>query len=135
MAKKSSSMGLLYLVGMALVVIGFFLPMFKAGPVKPNGWDFLNFKDFGFVTIGGLLILIGAVMGLILNFIKAKNGKMLKLIAIVLSIVGGVVLIIGFNDNALYRAIAKGFIKHAFVGFYVVLVGWIAALVGYFSSK
>ena len=63
MAKKKSSNGMFYLFGMALVVIGFFLPMFKAGPLEPNGWDFLNFKEFGFVTIGGLLILIGAVLG------------------------------------------------------------------------
>lgn len=135
MAKKSSSMSLLYLIGMALVVIGFFCPMFKAGLLEPNGWDFLNFKDFGFVTIGGLLILIGAVLGVVLSLVKVKNAKTLKLVALIVSIVGGVVLILGFNDNGLYRAIAKGFIKHAYIGFYVVLAGWIAALVGYLTNK
>ncbi len=133
MAKKKSSTGMLYLIGMALVVIGFFLPMFKGALGSPNGWDFLNFKDFGFVTIGGLLILVGAVLGVLvgLNVIK---GSSLKLIALVVSIVGGVVLFIGFNDNKLYQFIAKGFLKHAYIGFYVVLAGWVAALVGYFSK-
>ena len=133
MAKKKSSNGMLYLIGMALVVIGFFLPMFKAGPLEPNGWDFLNFKEFGFVTIGGLLILIGAVLG-VLAALNVVKGKSLKLIALVVSIVGGVVLFIGFNDNRLYQVIAKGFLKHAYIGFYVVLAGWVAGLIGTFSK-
>ena len=75
MAKKKKSMGMLYLIGMILVVVGFFLPMFKAGPLEPNGLDFLDFDNFGFVTIGGLLIIIGAVLGVVLNFVNAKNKK------------------------------------------------------------
>ena len=55
MAKKGKAniLGYLYLVGLALVVIGFFCPMFKAGPLEPNGWDFLNFENFGLKKIHG----------------------------------------------------------------------------------
>mgnify|MGYP003391833282 CR=1 FL=1 len=101
----------------------------------PNGLDFLDFDNFGFVTIGGLLIIIGAVLGVVLNFINAKNKKMLQLVALILSIAGGVVLFIGFNDNVIYKTIAKGFIKHAYMGFYVVLAGWVVGVVGYLTGK
>ena len=101
--KKKMSTGMLYLIGMALVVVGFFCPMFKAGPIEPNGLDFLNFDNFGFVTIGGLLILVGAAAGVVLNFLNVKNRKTLQLVALVASIAGGVILVIGFNDNAIYK--------------------------------
>lgn len=121
--EKKMSTGMLYLIGMALVVVGFFLPMFKAAPIEPNGLAFLNFDNFGFVTIGGLLILVGAAAGVILNFLNVKNKKLLQLVALVASIAGGVILVIGFNDNTLYKAIAKGFLKYVYIGFYVVLAG------------
>ena len=135
MAKKSSVMSYLYLIGLALVVVGFLCPMFKGGLAEPNGFDFLNFEDFGFVTIGGLFIFIGAIAGVVLNFVKIKNAKMLKLVSLIVSIAGGVILVIGFNDNVVYKFLAKGLLKHAYIGFYVVIVGWIVALLGHFSSK
>ncbi|MBQ7882288.1 MAG: hypothetical protein IJ312_06215 [Treponema sp.] len=135
MAKKSSVMSYLYLIGLALVVVGFLCPMFKGSLTDLNGFDFLNFEDFGFVTIGGLLIFIGAIAGVVLNFVKIKNAKMLKLVSLIVSIAGGVILVIGFNDNGLYKFLAKGLLKHAYIGFYVVIVGWIVALLGHFSSK
>lgn len=133
MAKKKSSNGMLYLIGMALVVIGFFLPMFKGPLGSFNGWDFLNFKEFGFVTIGGLLVLVGAALG-VLAGLDIVKGKSLKLIALLISIAGGIVLFIGFNDNRIYQFIAKNIIKHAYIGFYVVLAGWVAGLIGTFSK-
>ena len=133
--EKKMSTGMLYLIGMALVMVGFFLPMFKAAPIEPNGLAFLNFDNFGFVTIGGLLILVGAAAGVILNFLDVKNKKLLQLVALVASIAGGVILVIGFNDNTLYKVIAKGFLKHVYIGFYVVLAGWVAGLVGYLTEK
>lgn len=135
MAKKKSSMSLIYLIGMALIAIGFFCPMFKAGPIEPNGFDFLNFENFGFVTIGGLLLIVGAALGLILCFLKVKNAGTLKLIALILSIAGGVVLIIGFNDNAIYKVIAKGLLKHAYIGFYLVVAGWVTGIIGFLTKK
>jgi len=135
MAKKSSVMSYLYLIGLALVVVGFLCPMFKSSLADLNGFDFLNFEDFGFVTIGGLFIFIGAIAGVVLNFVKIKNAKMLKLVSLIVSIAGGVILVIGFNDNGVYKFLAKGLLNHAYIGFYVVIVGWIVALLGHFSSK
>ena len=60
---------------------------------------------------------------------------MLQLVALIVSIAGGVVLFIGFNDNVIYKAIAKGFLKHAYMGFYVVLAGWVVSVVGYLTGK
>ena len=60
---KKSSLPLIYLVGMALVVIGFFCPMFKGlFGSSANGFDFIkNAKEGGFVAIGSILIIVGAV--------------------------------------------------------------------------
>lgn len=136
MAKKGKAniLGYLYLVGLALVVIGFFCPMFKAGPLEPNGWDFLNFENFGFITVGGLLILAGAAAGIIFSFVGGKNSDLLKLVCLIVSIVGGIVLVIGFNDNKLYAAIGKEILKYAYVGFYLVVCGWVVALIGHFTK-
>ncbi len=135
MAKNKFFMEMIYLIGMASVVLGFFMPMFKAGPFEPNGLDFLDFDNFGFVTIGGLLILVGALLGVVVNFLIIKSKPMLQLVALLVSIAGGVVLVIGFNDNVIYKAIAKGFLKHAAIGFYVVLAGWVLGAVGYLTRK
>ena len=56
-------------------------------------------------------------------------------IALLVSIIGGIILVIGFSQNRIYAFIGKGFIKHAAVGFYLVLAGWIAGIIGYLSSK
>ena len=45
MEKKNSIVSNLYLIGMALVVIGFILPMFKVLGQTPNGFKFINFKN------------------------------------------------------------------------------------------
>ncbi|MBQ0040257.1 MAG: hypothetical protein KBS64_07520 [Treponema sp.] len=130
---KKNVVSSLYLIGMALVVIGFILPMFKSALGSSNGFDFINFKKFGFSTIGSLLILAGGVAGVILNFVKGVS-KQAKLIALAVSILGFIVLVIGFNDNALTKAIGKGFLKHAYIGFYCVVVGWVAAIAGYLKA-
>ena len=137
--KKGNVISYLYLIGMAITTIGFCCPMFKGLLGSPNGFDFINFKEFGFVTIGSLLIIIGAVLGLAYALlpmlgVKLPSTDTVKLVAIIVSIVGGIVLIIGFQDNAIYKAIAKGLLKHATFGFYMVVVGWILALVGKFSK-
>ena len=38
--EKKMSTGMLYLIGMALVMVGFFLPMFKAVLLNPMDWPF-----------------------------------------------------------------------------------------------
>ncbi len=137
MAKKSKKISLLYLIGTALVVIGFCIPMFKGKILggTSNGFDFINLDNFGFVTIGALLIFIGAVAGLIFSFNFIRQADLVKLIALVASIVGGVVLVIGFNQDKIYQTIAKGFLKTAYVGFYMIIAGWIISLIGYITKK
>ena len=134
MAKKSS-LGILYLVGMALIVLGFCLPMFSGMGINPNGFKFINFKNSGFVSIGALFIIIGGIAGFVSCFVKMKNVNFIKMIALLVSIIGGIILVIGFSQNRIYAFIGKGFIKHAAVGFYLVLAGWIAGIIGYLSSK
>ncbi len=139
MAKKNN-LPLIYCLGMALAVVGFCVPMFKAsfgflGSSYANGFNFINFDRSSFVTIGALFIFIGAVAGVVLSFLSVKNGDLLRLLAVVVSIVGGIILIIGFTQNKAYATIGKGFLKHAFVGFYLVVVGWVLALVGWVTKK
>lgn len=129
MAKKTGGISIVYLMGMLAVVVGFCLPMFK-GMGNPNGFKFINFDNVGFLTIGALLVFIGGVCGVLLNLVYVGHNKTLRLLALILSIVGGVVLFIGFNDNAIYRWIGKGFLKHAYYGFYIIVCGWILAIVG-----
>ena len=134
MEKKNSIMSNLYLIGMALVVIGFILPMFKVLGQTPNGFKFINFKNSGFCTIGSLMIIAGGIAGLVFNFLS-NGSKTLKLAALAASIIGAIVLIIGFNDNVVYKAIGKGLLKHAYIGFYLVVVGWVSAIAGYLKSN
>lgn len=133
---KKSSLPLIYLIGVALVAIGFCCPMFKGLGTTPSGFKFINFDNFGWMTIAALLIFCGAVLGVVFSFVSAgKSTGLLRLICIIVSIVGGVILIINFNDNFLTKAIGKGFIKHAYIGFYMILVGWVLGLVGAITNK
>ena len=132
---KKSSLPLIYLIGVLLVAIGFCVPMFKGLGIKTNGFDYMNFKNFGLTTIAALLIFCGAVLGVVFCFVGGKNTSMLKLVCIIISIVGGVILIIKFNDNWLTKQIGKGFLKHAYIGFYMIVVGWVLGLVGAITNK
>ena len=134
MAKKGS-LPLIYLIGMALVVIGFICPMFDLFIGTLNGFDFINFKEFGITTIGALLIIAGAVLGLVFCFVGGKNSGMLKLVGLLVSIAGGVVLIIGYSDNMFSKGIGKFLIDIATYGFYMILAGWIVGVVGYVMKK
>ena len=139
MAKKGS-LPLIYLIGMALVVVGFICPMFQIsffglGSASSNGFDFINFDNFGFTTIGAIMIFVGAVLGLVFCFVGGKNSGMLKLVGLLVSIAGGIVLIIGYSDNMFSKGIGKFFIDIATYGFYMVLAGWIVGVVGYVMKK
>ncbi len=133
---KKSSLPLIYLIGVALVAVGFCLPMFKGLGTTPSGFKFINFDNFGATTIAALLIFCEAVAGGVFCFVSAgKNTSLIRLLCIVISIIGGVILIVKFNDNWLTKSIGKGFIKHAYIGFYMVLVGWVAGLIGAVLKK
>lgn len=137
---KKSSLPLIYLIGMALVVIGFICPIFQKGmgpfgTASWNGFDFINFKNdkISFVTVGAFLIIAGAIAGLV--FALLKNVKMLKAVALIASVVGLVVLYLGCNDSKVYSIIAKQFIKIATYGFYMIIAGWVVAAAGLITDK
>ena len=128
---KKSSLPIIYLLGMALVTIGFFCPMFKGlFGSSANGFDFIkNAKEGGFVAIGSILIIAGAIAGLVACFVPQLKG--LKLIFALCVLAGAIVLIIGFTTNGgIYKKIGKAFLKNAMFGFYMVVVGIVAAVCG-----
>ena len=136
MGKKVSVLGYLYLIGMALVAIGFCCPMFKGlFGSSANGFDFIkNAKDGSFVAIGAILIFAGAIAGIVANFVPQLKG--LKLIFAICVLAGAIVLIIGFTTNGgIYKKIGKAFLKNAMFGFYMVVVGIVAGICGAVTNK
>ena len=126
---KSAKLPLIYLIGMALVVIGFCCPMFSGFLGSANGFKFINFDNSGFVTIGALLIIAGAIAGVVACFVPQLKG--LKLIFALVVLAGAIVLVIGFTTNGgIYKAIGKNILKHATVGFYLVVVGIVVGVIG-----
>ena len=133
MAKKGFNLSI-YLIGMAVTVIGFCLPMFKIfGSNGKNGFGFINFDNSGFVTTGALLIIIGAVAGLVVSLLG--KGDQLEWIALAVSVLGGIILVIGFNDNGIYKAIGKALVKNSTIGFWMVVAGWVVSAVGKVLKK
>ena len=134
MAKKGVNFSI-YLVGMAITLIGFCMPMFSGVfGSSGNGFKFINFDNSGFVSIGALLIVAGAIAGIV--FALLGMGDQLEWLALALSVAGGVVLVVGFTTNGgIYKAIGKNMIKHATVGFWMIVAGWIIAAVGKVLKK
>jgi uncharacterized membrane protein len=133
---KKSSLPLIYLCGMALIAIGFFCPMFKGlFGSSANGFDFIkNAKEGGFVAIGSILIIAGAIAGIVACFVPQLKG--LKLIFAIVALAGAIILIIGFTTNGgIYKAIGKQLLKRAMVGFYMVVVGIVAGVAGAVMNK
>lgn len=139
--KKSSTLNLLYLVGMVLVTVGFCLPLFfykmgntiKAG--STTGFNFINFNRDALISTGALLIFVGGCAGVLLSFLKMKSIKLLKLCALAVVCAGVVIFVFKYNNSSLTKAFGKGMLKHAFVGIYMIVIGWVTALVGWLSSK
>ena len=133
---KKSSLPLVYLIGMALIAIGFFCPMFKGlFGSSANGFDFIkNAKEGGFVAIGSILIIVGAICGIVSCFVPQLKG--LKLVFAIVALAGAIVLIIGFTTNGgIYKAIGKQLLKRAMFGFYMVVVGIVAGVCGAVMNK
>ena len=133
---KKSSLPLIYLIGMALIAIGFFCPMFKGlFGSSANGFDFIkNAKEGGFVAIGSILIIVGAICGIVACFVPQLKG--LKLVFAIVALAGAIVLIIGFTTNGgIYKKIGKAFLKNAMFGFYMVVVGIVAGVCGAVMNK
>lgn len=141
MGKKVNALSYLYLIGMALAVIGFCCPMFKGiFGSSANGFKFINFEKGGFATIGAVLIFAGAVLGLVYAVLPMINVKLpsvdlVKWIAVIALVVGVVVLIVGFTQSKFYSAVAKQLLKHAMYGFYMLAAGIVLAILGKVMAK
>lgn len=129
----------LYLIGMLATVIGFCCPMFK---LVGNGFSFIDFNNSGFLSVGAILIFFGALAGIIFSLISVKSLGIIKLIAVIATVVGLVFFIIGLKRNpitVIAGAFTGSFIKTIFetalIGFYLVVAGIILAAVGYATNK
>lgn len=148
MAKKAKvSLNILYVIGTALIVLGFILPIFQfsfLGTHRLTGFDIVGDGDTE-LKIFALLIFIGGLAGLVLSFIKkVPNGKILKIAAVLLSFVGFVLVTVSIlsSDGA---SIVKGLnlgkkalsviFKSLYVGGYMIIAGWIVAATGLVSEK
>ena len=127
MAKKNINLSI-YLIGMAVTLIGFCLPILAIGG---NGFNYIG-KN-GFVTTGALLIVIGAIAGVVIALLGM--GDQLEWIALAVSVVGGIVLFLGFNDNGISRFVGKLALKNTRAGFWTIIVGWVVAAIGKVLKK
>jgi len=139
MAKKS--LPALYLLGMALVVIGCFLPLTASKFFGGGSSAFKAITDgSGDLKIGSILALGGAIAGLVFCFVSLKAKLPVKLISLVVSIIGGVyVWICYMNGGALLKGAVKFGLKitgsKPGIGLIVIVIGWIIALVGWLQTR
>ncbi|MBQ0051177.1 MAG: hypothetical protein KBT11_03830 [Treponema sp.] len=140
MAKKTSIS--LFVIGMALVVIGCFLPltatkMFGGGS---SAFDAIKSSGTGTVRIGAILAFAGALAGIIFNFVQVGKGIPVKLISLIVTIAGGVYVAINYmNIGGLGKTLMKGFAKATGttpgIGLIIIVIGWVVAIVGYLKNK
>ena len=140
MSKKSGSLSL-YLIGMALVVIGCFLPL-TASKFFGGGSSAFNaiVDGSGDLKIGSILALGGAIAGIVFCFVSVAGKLPVKLISLIVSIVGGVyVWLCYMNGGALAKGLFKASLKitgsKPGIGLILICVGWVIALVGYFKGN
>ena len=134
MAKNNSSMNLLFVIGLAVTAIGFLLPIFKVsfGPFSgsTNGFDLVG-KGDSIMKIAALLVFVGAIAGIVFNFLNVgSNQKLFMLVALIVSIVGG--LYCFFNTSSTAHNIL---FKIVSVGFWMIVAGWVIAIIGYVTNK
>ena len=145
MAKKSS-LNVLYLVGMALVALGFVLPVFQFSFLVTyliTGFDLVGDGDTA-LKIYTLLIFIGGIAGVVLSFVKVPDAKLLKIAARLVSVIGFVLVAVSLanSDGAaiikglnLGRKTLSSVFKSLYAGGYMIIAGWIAAAIGVVTGK
>lgn len=132
----------LYLIGMLATVIGFCCPMFSLLGTKSNGFNFINFNNSGFLSVGAILIFFGALAGIVFSLISIKSLGIVKLLAVIATVIGLIFFIIGIKRNPLMfiagvftGSFIKTIFETALIGFYLVVAGIILAAVGYATNK
>lgn len=139
MAKKSNLP--LYLIGMALVVIGCFLPLTASKFFGGGSSAFKAITDgSGDLKIGSILALGGAIAGIVFCFVSLRAKLPVKLISLIVSIVGGVYVLINYMNLAPWakKAVSlfnKGTGTHIGIGLIVILIGWVIAVLGWLQSR
>ena len=140
MARKGSSLNL-YLVGLALVVIGCFLPLTAS---KFFGGGSSAFKAItngsGDLKIGALLALCGALAGIAFCFVSLKVKLPVKLLSLIVSVVGGLYVWFSYMNGG---TILKGAVKLGLkatgskpgIGLIIIIIGWIIALLGWLKTR
>lgn len=139
MAKKNSVN--LFLIGMIVVAIGCFLPLTssKIFGGSSSAFNAITADGSGAVKIGAILAFLGAVAGIVFSFIPTK-GVPAKLISLIVSIAGGIYVVISYlNIGGLGQSLMKGFAKATQTGpgagLFVIIIGWILAIVGYIKNR
>ena len=137
--KRKASIPMLYCIGMLITVVGYILPIFRK-TIDAFGKTAVLFFFFFFDLVGvgdsilkimAILFFFGAVLGIVLALIpKLPQAKIIQLIAIVITVVGG--LYCFFNVGDFVKDAAA---KCLFVGFYMIVAGWVVALVGWILNK
>lgn len=140
MGKKNSAIGYLYLIGLALVAIGCFLPLWTHFGGRSNGAtaiSFLNDDGNTIRKIGVILTLAGAIAGIIICFVKVKSVGLIKLVSLIVSIAGGAYVFFNTSDFAknVGKTVAKVTKSAPSIGFYLILAGWVIALVGWILDR
>lgn len=141
MGKTKSSLNL-FVIGLIAVVVGCFLPLtaskfFGGGS---SAFDAITSSGSGAVKVGSILALLGAVAGIIFSFVKAGKGLPVKLISLIVSIAGGIYVIISYmNIGGMGQKVLKGLVKatgtNPGIGLIIIVIGWVIAVVGYLKNK
>ena len=140
MAKKSGSLSL-YLIGLVLVVIGCFLPLTASKFFGGGSSAFHAITDgSGDLKIGSILALGGAIAGIVFCFVSLKAKLPVKLVSLIVSIVGGLYVLLNYLNLAPW---AKGVVKFAHkatgtgigIGLIVILAGWVIAILGWLKTR
>lgn len=139
MAKKSTLN--LFLIGMIIVAIGCFLPL-TASKLFGGGTSAFNAitsDGSGSVKTGAVLALLGAVAGIIFSFVPLK-GIPVKLISLIVTVAGGIYVAANYlNIGGLGKSALKVFAKATQtgpgIGLFVIIIGWIIAILGYIKNR
>lgn len=131
MAKKTK-IGLLYVIGLALVVVGFCLPLVTTKAFGMNGGNGFSYIDASFGGICALLVLAGAVAGIVFSFVSVSKAALTRLVSLIVCIAAGIILYFNLGDAG--TKIVKAVFNPG-IGFWLIIAGWVVSLAGYFLKK
>ena len=131
---------------MLLAAIGFCLPIFQfkfIGTHSVTGFDLVGDGDTA-IKIFTLLVFIGAVCGVVAAFLPIPQAKLIKIIALAVSIISFIIVVIIMcnSDSAGFikwigagKKVNEAIFKSLFVGAWMIFGGWIISIVGLVMNK